>query len=133
MRKVDVERHALGVDQDLTAACGFEDPAFTVDQVLDLRRAGDAQEHDVRSADQASHVLGLLGATAHQILHRLTVAMSQHCQRESFLHQVLRYAVTHESRPDKADLLVRHSSSQNEKPLLQLERHGVASPPPMHQ
>ena len=73
---------------------------------LDLRRAGDAQEHDVAAAASAGRRRGLGRAGGQQVGHALAVAVHGERQRVALGEQVLRHAVAHQSRgADESDAL----------------------------
>lgn len=75
----DAQRRARlaggGIDHYLAAATRLEYPTLAIDQILDLRGAGDAEDDDIRVADEAGNIPGLLRATPHQVLNGLPVPM----------------------------------------------------------
>jgi len=73
-----------------------------------LRRAGDAEEHDIGRANQRCDILRFLRAAFHEIVDGLPVAMAEHGERKAFFHDVLRHAMAHEADADEADAFVGH-------------------------
>ena len=80
-------------------------PSVAVDDLLDLRRAGDAENHDVGCLRASSRgVFDLVRAGGEQVLQ---VARGCGCalkrEREALGQQVLRHAVAHHAEADESD------------------------------
>src|ERR1700730_13023297 len=82
---------------------GAQDSVLTVDDLLDLWRTGDAENHDIRGARQLGIGLHFLCARGKNVLGRLAILVQTHRQRKAFGDQVLGHAVTHQSQANKAD------------------------------
>ena len=96
------------VDDDEPLARHAGDAVLAVDDLLDLRRAGHAQEHDVGVARDVGVGLHFLGARREQVLERLAVAVDAHRQRKALGDEVLRDAVAHEADADESDARLVH-------------------------
>ena len=70
------------VDDDQPVARGRHEPVGAEHDLLDLRRAGHAQEHDVGVARDVGIARDFLRARGQQILERLAVAVRAHRQRK---------------------------------------------------
>ena len=96
------------VDDDHPAARHRRDALGPVDDLLDLRRPGDAQEHDVGVARHVRVGLSLLRPGGQQVLERLAVAVGAHRERKALGDEVLRDAVAHQADADEADAWFAH-------------------------
>src|SRR5205085_6676474 len=80
------------------------------DRGLDLRRAGDAEEDDLRLRRERRRRARLGRARGEQVGDALAVAVHGEGERVALAEEVLRHAVAHEARgADESDL--RHASS----------------------
>ena len=104
---ITVFHHDLMVWQSPHAV---EQPVLAEDQILDLGRAGNAEEDDVACFGDGARRLALLGALAHEIIDGRPVAMGEHGELISLGHDVLADAMAHEARADQSDLLLRHEA-----------------------
>ena len=118
-RRIDVERAGLGqivadlrsgfrlrgrrVDHDEPGASDAEDAVLAVDDLLDLRRAGDAQDHHVGRLGELCIALRFLRPGGENVLCSLTIAVHTDRQRETLGDEILRHAVTHQTKADEAD------------------------------
>ena len=99
-------RRRLGgrrVDDDEAGARGLCQAAFAPDDVLDLRRARDADEDDVGRARDLDRARCLARAGRDQVGEALAVAVRLERQRIALGEQVLRHAVAHHADADEAD------------------------------
>jgi hypothetical protein len=100
------------VGDDLAGRHALEQAVPAEDVVLDLRRAGDAQEYDVGPPREVGRRVGLAGAPLQQVLDGLPVSVAEDRQRIALLHDVLGDAVPHKADADESDpCLCRHLQS----------------------
>ena len=83
-------------------------PVGTGDHSLDLRAAGDTDHDDVARFGELAQILRLLGAARYQVVDRGAIAMADDGQGKPLLDDVLGHAVTHQPKPDEADLFLAH-------------------------
>ena len=94
------------VDVSITIEPGLRDrrdAVLAVDDFLDLRRAGHAQEDDVVAASEVGVGRHFLGTRGEQVLERLAVAVRAHRERKALGDEVLGDAVAHEAEADESD------------------------------
>ena len=70
--------------------------------VAHLRRAGNADDHHIRSASQLRGTRGLGGALRQERFDRLAVAVRQNGHRKSLAEDVRRHGGAHQSEADEA-------------------------------
>ena len=95
------------VDDDEPDPRGGGDAVLAMDDLLDLRRARDAEDDDVRRPRHVRVGRDLLRACGEQVRERRAIAMRAHRQRKALRDEVLRDPVTHETEADEADARLR--------------------------
>ena len=91
------------VDDDQSLARAARDAVGAVDDFLDLRRAGHAQEHDVAAARELGVVATSFAPAASRSSSGLRLRCSAHRERIALGDEVLRDAVAHQPEADEAD------------------------------
>ncbi len=79
------------------------EPVRPLNDRLDLRRTGDAEDDDVAGVGDRARGRRFLGAARLQVVDRLALAVGEDGQRPALLDDVLRHAVAHEPDADEAD------------------------------
>src|SRR5690348_4999367 len=105
-RRRGLARRRVDDDQPLWRSAG--NAVGTEDDLLDLRSAGHAENHDVGVARELRIARRLAGAGRQQILRRFAIAMHAQREREAFRQEILRDAVAHEPNADEADTQFFH-------------------------
>jgi hypothetical protein len=92
-----------GVDHDQALAAAFEQAVLAVNNLFDLGRARDADEHDVAGLRAFGVGFGFLRAGGDQVGQVVAVAVDLEGQAEAFGQQVFGHAVAHHADADKSD------------------------------
>ena len=97
------------VDHQAAGAQALEHATGTGQHLLDLRRAGEDQDHDVRARGERAPVGEALRPVGHQVLRGLVAGVLEEAQGVALADQVGGYATAHVADAEHADARRGHA------------------------